>query len=228
MGWYSFGDSEAAAIYEIWLRHFNGLLISDDLRGSLLHEQRGNQIQAIVDELKAEFIYDVIHKNERLKHDWCDLINTTEKETCEELALIALDEAIHDLNRTIGLGKTWGDIYETHYAHQAFRNTNLLDTIFDRSISAEGHRFSVNRVDWQYTEENGYRAFSTAGYRQIIDFSDESRSLFINPTGQSGNIVSEHYDDNIVAFKQLKLWPMDLDTKQKAKEYLVLKLEPLK
>jgi penicillin amidase len=32
-------------------------------------------------------------------------------------------------------------------------------------------------------------------YRQILDLSDFSKSLYVNTTGQSGNVFSSHYRD---------------------------------
>lgn len=222
------GKSEASAIYQVWLKYFNYLLLGDDLKGSVLHEERSNQIQTIPPRLRPLLIIQLFQKSPNIKHDWCDQIHTKEHETCDDLGLIALDAATEELSRIIGFSKEWEDINETYLPHLAFMTIPLLDSIFSRSIEGSSDRFSVNRADWRYTEANGYRVISTAGYRQVIDFSDENLSGFINSTGQSEHLLSKHYDDNITAFKQLKLRPMHLGSKQNSEEELILNLEPIK
>lgn len=222
------GESEPAALYEVWLRHFNSLLLSDDLNGSLLNEERGNQLQGMISRLKPKLLKNLLNNSQYLKYNWCDQINTPAQESCDDLALIALDMAINDLDGTFGFGEEWGDIFETYLPHPVLSNNQLLDVIFSRSIPGSGDRFSVKRSDWVYTVENGYRSGLAAAYRQVIDFSDENLSGFINSTGQSGHLMSKHYDDNIVPFDQMKLWPMHTGGKQKPGRESKLTLEPVK
>ncbi|WP_083330611.1 MULTISPECIES: penicillin acylase family protein [Pseudoalteromonas] len=216
------GQSQEAVIYEVWLRHFNSLLVSDELRGNILHEARGNNLQSFVTRLKPTFINAVINNNSAVKFNWCDRINTEETETCEELALLALDGAIDEINRQIGKDATWGEVHESYFPHLVFTNMQLWNSIFDRAIEGGGDRYTVNSGNWGYTEDNGYRTVSTGNYRQVIDLGNKNKGGFINSTGQSGNVISEHYDDNIAPFKHLKLWPMSLDTDDQSVSTLIL------
>ncbi|GLS24558.1 penicillin acylase family protein [Marinibactrum halimedae] len=222
------GDSEETAIYQVWLKFFNLFLIGDDLKGSLLHEARGNQLQNIPPAIQPLLIIKLFQNDPDLNHDWCDQINTVEYETCEDLALIALDSTLEELDRKISFSKEWEDINEVYLPHLAFMNHPLLDSIFSRTIEGNSDRFSINRADWRYTQEYGYRVFSTAGYRQVLDLSGQDQSGFINSTGQSEHLLSKHYDDNIQAFKQLKLRPMNLVSGQNADKYKSLYLKPIK
>ena len=40
--------------------------------------------------------------------------------------------------------------------------------------------------------------------RILIDFDDVDRSLSVIPTGQSGNFMSDHYDDQAILFAEGK------------------------
>ncbi|MFC6632388.1 penicillin acylase family protein [Microbulbifer taiwanensis] len=221
-------DSTEAVIYLVWLRHFRGLLIGDDLRGSVLHEERANRLQFLTGLRNPKFISRVINQAEDLQFDWCDRIDTNIHETCEDLALSALDEAIKEIDRKIGTDTSWGEVLTVNYTHQAFTNIQFLDFIFNRSIGKGGDRFSINSANWAYLDDEGYQVNTTANFRQVIDLNDWSNSGFINDTGQSGNIISRHYDDNILPFKELKLWPMHIKAIEDSESLSILKLEPAK
>jgi penicillin amidase len=45
-------------------------------------------------------------------------------------------------------------------------------------------------------------------YRQIIDFGDLNNSLFMQTTGQSGNVLSGHYDDLVERHRDMEYLPM--------------------
>jgi len=42
---------------------------------------------------------------------------------------------------------------------------------------------------------NPYQNIHGAGFRAVYDFADLDRSVFVIATGQSGHILSQHYDD---------------------------------
>lgn len=220
------GPSDASAIYSIWLKHFNSLLLTDDLYGSMLSDERSSVLLTNIERIRPLLLIKVVQKSPDIKHDWCDQINKKEHETCEDLGLIALDETIKELSRIAGFSKKWEDINEVYLPHQPLSMT-FFDSIFSLSIEGQGDRFGVNRADWSYSREHGYRVIGGAGYRQVIDFSEENLSGFINNTGQSGHLLSKHYDDNVLAFKQLKLRPMSLANTSSEKRS-VLYLEPIK
>ena len=48
-----------------------------------------------------------------------------------------------------------------------------------------------------YSQNNEAKASS---FKMIVDFSTPNKNMFIIPTGQSGHMLSKHYDD------QTKIW----------------------
>jgi len=46
------------------------------------------------------------------------------------------------------------------------------------------------------------------GYRHIIDLADLNNSRFVITTGQSGNVLSSHYDDLIRPHRDVEYVPM--------------------
>lgn len=219
-------NSAEAAIYQVWLRNFNVLILHDDLAGDLLHITRGDQLQNVVNLVQPKLISSLIGNGQKLQYDWCDISYTQEQETCEDLALTALDIAVEELERSIGISKKWGDIHGVIYEHLGFNNLQFLNSIFNREMSTGGGRFTVNNARWNYLENGFYQQFVSPNYRQVLTLNDWNQSRFINDTGQSGNILSEHYDDNIFPHKQLKLWPMHFGVEQGLDEGSILILEP--
>jgi len=62
-----------------------------------------------------------------------------------------------------------------------------------------------------------------AGYRQVIDLAALDNSRYIQSTGQSGHLVSPHYDDLLLLWQKGEYLPI------KTKDYSVaarLVLEP--
>lgn len=222
-------ESKEAAIFQVWLRHFNILLLGDDFNGSYLHEAREGQLQFMVGRMvEPRLISQVIHQDHSIQHNWCDQVSTQKKETCEELALLAFDGASEELGRLIGTEKQWKGIHKINFAHNPFSNAQLLDLIFDRTTGSAGDRTTLNLGTWNYSADTGYQVTVSSSYRQVIDLADWNKSGFINSTGQSGNVLSEHYDDNILPFKQLALWPMHFGVEQDTGKESILRLEPIK
>jgi penicillin amidase len=58
---------------------------------------------------------------------------------------------------------------------------------------------------------DGYKTIHGATYRGIYDFSDPDSSLFVTSTGQSGHILSRHYDDLGQKWRRGEYIPMSLD-----------------
>jgi penicillin amidase len=220
-------DSVAAALYESWFRHFNRSLLNDDLRGDLLHPERLDRLLVFAEQLNPVFVNDVIvNSGGKNTFDWCDQILTADHETCEAIALRALDKATEELFSITGDQKTWGDIHPVRLKHRGFSNMQLLGSIFDRTARSPGSGFSVNVGSWLYSKDEGYEQVVGATYRQVIDLADWNNSGFINNTGQSGNILSHHYDDNISRHHQQVLLPMHFGNPSALSNDAVLRLQP--
>jgi penicillin amidase len=64
-------------------------------------------------------------------------------------------------------------------------------------------------------KENGEnKVIGGPSTRRIIDFSDIENSLSILPTGQSGNPMSRHYDDQNTMFLEGKFRKMMMNKKE--------------
>lgn len=136
----------------------------------------------------------------RQRH-WCDDIATEAAESCEELIGHALDKAVATLTARHGPDMStwrWGDHHQVVYEHPVFSRIPVLADLFRSRIATDGDDFTVNRGT--YLPES-FRHVHGAGLRVVYDLSDLSASRFIIATGQSGNPLSQHYDDLMQAWR---------------------------
>ncbi len=56
-----------------------------------------------------------------------------------------------------------------------------------------------------------YGVTHAAGLRMVHDFSDPDSSLMVMATGQSGHLLSRHYDDLSGLWRRSEYVPMSLD-----------------
>lgn len=193
-------DSAPAAIYQAWMIHLERALFEDDLRVSLFEEMstRANPL----------FLTNVL--NDPVQGAaWCDNVLSAPVETCSETAKHALDNALDDLSERMGADLSrwrWDRVHITQYPHNPFSQVSYLKGIFHRTIPNGGDRYTVNVAPINLT--NPYVQTHSPGYRHIIDLSNIAASRFMITTGQSGNVLSNHYDNLIRRHRDVEYLPM--------------------
>ncbi|MCB9117152.1 MAG: penicillin acylase family protein [Caldilineaceae bacterium] len=193
-------ESTAAAIYAAWMLHLERAIFEDDLRATLFEEMstRANPL----------FLTNVL--NDPVQGAaWCDNVLTPAVEPCAEIAQVALDNALDDLSERMGddMGRwRWDRIHITQYPHNPFSQVSYLKGLFHRTIPNGGDRYTVNVAPVNLT--NPYVQTHSPGYRHIVDLSDLPASRFMITTGQSGNVLSPHYDDLITRHRDVAYLPM--------------------
>jgi penicillin amidase len=193
-------DSVAAAIYQAWMLHLERALFEDDLRGELFDDMatRANPL----------FLSNVL-SDEVLSSAWCDNVLTVGVESCEEAAQSALDNALQDLATRAGDNMAlwrWDKIHITQYPHSPFSEVAYLKPLFHRSIGNGGDRYTVNVAPVNL--ETPYDQTHVPGYRHLVDLADLQASRFVQTTGQSGNVLSSHYDDLVRLHRDVQYLPM--------------------
>ena len=146
---------------------------------------------------------------------WCDIRQSSHVETCEEIAVLALDEALANLRTEFGddmSGWRWGDAHTARHDHQILGSFGLLAWLVNIRQSTSGGEFTLNRGSIAGGGSAPFANVHGAGYRGVYDFAEPNDSSFIIATGQSGHPLSRHYDD------LGRLW--------RNGEYLVMSLDP--
>lgn len=171
-------------IYAAWMRELNRRVYADEL-GDLFDTWYADRRLFITDVLTGQ-----------LPH-WCDDITTEETETCRDLLGPALDAAIADLQSEYGRdieAWRWGDMHYARHAHTPFSDFPVLNRFFTIETPIPGDGSTVNVAHFRYSQP-GYSVVHGASYRALYDMSDLDGSQYMITTGQSGHLLSRHYDD---------------------------------
>lgn len=131
-------------------------------------------------------------------------------EDCRTTQQKALADALKDLTERMGSDNLdswqWGKIHQTLFPHTPFNEVGMLKRFFSRQIANGGDGSTVNVAP--FSAENPYDQRHLPSYRQIIDMDNLDASQFVQTTGQSGNVMSSHYDDLITTWQQVQYLPM--------------------
>jgi penicillin amidase len=162
---------------------------------------------------------------------WCDDVRTPAVETCEEALALSLEAALADLSRRYGGDPArwrWGEAHLARHEHRPFGRQPLLAALFDISVPSPGDAYTVNvGRNNLYDEAQPFANRHAASLRAIYDLSDLEKSLYIHSGGQSGNILSEHYDAFSKAWAKNEYIPMRAERKTlEAEPHQLLRLVP--
>ncbi len=195
-------QSQAATIAVAWLRAIKFRLFRDELSGFWNTEQHNKVARGLRRGVDTGVVTQIL-KDDRA--GWCDDVSTNETETCDEILDGALNSAIRSTYKLLGDNSmqswAWGEVHEAAYKHSPFSDTKVLDSVFERRIDNGGYSGSVNAANANFDDAVGYEQSFGASFRMIIEMSPERPMLhYMNSTGQSGNVMSAHYDDMVEPF----------------------------
>ncbi len=190
-------------IYAAWVQTLQKRLIVDEL-GNLSKE---------LTRLKPDFL-EAVFRNENGAESWCDIQQTTRVETCQQMAELSLSEALLRLEETYGKNIArwrWGT------AHQALHTAPVLGRIpfvsWFANIRQEtsGGDNTLLRGMSRSTGSAPFTNVHASGFRAVYDFSNLDSSVMMIATGQSGHLLSPHYDDLAALWRRGEYIPMSLD-----------------
>lgn len=198
-------DSQGATIFYTWTKNLRAVLFSDELTAP--YGQRRSQ--GIIESAYKNTTYNQIASSLTSgAAQWCDNVMTVEVETCTWAMQRSLNLTIKELTKLRGNDMEdwkWGNIHETVYTHTPFSQVNILNRLFERRIANGGGPNTVNVATANFVSSRGYEQGFGAGFRQVVHHLPTGIEYeFMNSTGQSGNIFSEHYDDMIEAFRNVE------------------------
>ncbi len=210
-------DSIGASIFTSWVKNFNSLILEDEVDGRALSTVKKMYFNGLLSDVNYEFLESVLNGS---KKSWCDYKRTKNIESCNDLLSKSLDNAIAELEKVAGTdidSWDWRSLHKTQFVHFPFSradlsnglpsvNNKLMHFLAHRSIAAAGDKNTINMAP--ASGENSIKMFlqfAGATYRQIVDLSSFEHSGFMVAPGQSGNILSKHYDDLITPHNELQM-----------------------
>jgi penicillin amidase len=190
-------------IYSAWIRALQKRLIVDEL-GPLAPEFKH------VEPLFIERVF----RNIDGAAVWCDVRQSAPVETCNDMARLALDDALIWINERYGdqlESLRWGDAHQATHDHAVLGSVPVLRYFVNIRQSTSGGDNTLQRGRGSGEDPNPFQNVHGAGYRGVYDFADPDSSVFITSTGQSGHFLSRHYDDLAQLWRRGEYIPMSLD-----------------
>jgi len=190
-------------IYAAWMRSLQARLVRDEL-GPLADEFTH------IDPLFIERVFRDIDGAAL----WCDVIQSSQVETCGEIAQLALDDALLWIGETFGTALEalqWGDAHQAVHDHPTLGDAPFLRYFVNIRQSTSGGDHTLNRGKTLGSGPEPFQNVHGAGYRGVYDFADPDSSVFVISTGQSGHFLSRHYDDMARLWRRGEYVPMSLD-----------------
>lgn len=129
---------------------------------------------------------------------WLDNVQTHQKETRTEILTKALEAAIQDLNTQLGSNTNnwkWENVHTLTHKHPLSIIPVVGKYFSVGPLKTMGGRETLNNLDFPIDSTGKYPVAYGPALRRIIDFGNISAATGISPTGQSGNVMSEHYQD---------------------------------
>jgi penicillin amidase len=196
-------DSNGAAVFFVWAKYLREIVFGEKVAVNWNDPDLAAEWNRIVLGTSYDQILFALTKS---PNGWCD---STQERSCATLARRALDKAIAELTKLEGADMgawRWGKIHSTVYQHRPFSALGVVARLFERRIPNGGSSSTVNVASAEYKEGVGYEQTFGPGFRQIMQIGSGGTFVhyFMNSTGQSGNPLSEHYDDMMTAFRDVK------------------------
>ena len=197
-------DDKAPLVFAAWYRELTRLVYADEL-GSLFQDSW---------DFRATFMIAVM-KGENGFERWCDDVTTPEHETCEEMAARAFDLAAPELSHRYGGIIPWGEAHRARGIHRPFGLVPVIERFFNIEPETPGDAYAIDVGS--YAIRNAADPFGNThapSLRAIYDLADLDRSLYIQSTGQSGNVLSPWYSN--MAERWAKVEYITIPTKRAA------------
>lgn len=205
------GDSQAATIFMGWMRHLRHRLFGDQLRGNWNNPHASNLLGRLAGQVELDSVREILRGGDS---PWCDDIGTPERETCRFIAGEALGSALWEIYKLAGddTMASWNldTVQKTYYAHIPFSRQKPLDRVYERRIGNGGSENSINVAASDYVGAGGYLQDFGPGFRQVMQLGrDGIAHYYMNSTGQSGDVMSRHYDDMVQPFRDVQLYRLE-------------------
>lgn len=160
----------------------------------------------------------IAYQSKNEKSLWWDNIATKDKkETRAEILTKAFKEAVGSLQNQLGddvNGWTWNRVHKIEYKHP-LGSVSILRPLFNVGIfEIPGGNEVINNTMFELSDEPVHMVKSGPSTRRVIDFSDIENSWSVLPSGQSGNPMSPHYNDQAELYVQGKFRKMKLNKKE--------------
>jgi len=192
-------DSVGACLFELTYRNMMENTFKDELGDKLFRKY----LEAAVFPPRA--ISSLIRNG---SSSWFDDIDTPKRETMDDIILKSMEQTIQQLKKEFGNDQSkwiWGKAHTLTFEHALGKKKPLNHLFNIGPFPVGGSHLTINKR--QYSYNTPHHASSGVSYRMIIDFSNMSNSQHVLPTGESGQLGSAHYKDQVGLYLSGKYHP---------------------
>jgi len=186
-----------------WLLHYT---MSDELGYDNLKKLAQTSI------LKKSYL--IIFSNENSV--WWDDINTPKKETRIDIISKAVKSTLTTLEQNFNSSDSkdwkWGNIHTITHNHPLGQVDALKKYFNVGPLEIIGGNEVINNQMFALDTTGVFPVVAGPAVRTVIDLSNMKGAESINPTGQSGNFLSKHYDDQAQMFVNVEYRPQLMDS----------------
>ncbi len=194
-------DSWEPTIFFIWMKELRRRLFDDELNEAAGHSALPDDVRSVVDNSDLSVILNVLRHSES---NWCDDVSTTALESCSDILSESFADSIQLLENWYGRNIDnwhWGDLHTVTYNHLGGSNHLFVNNVFNLKAASTGSQNTINFANVIEGDDHTYTQTVGASFRQIVDMQkDNTKHYFLQPTGQSGNPLSENYGDMLEVF----------------------------
>ncbi len=148
---------------------------------------------------------------------WDNLETKNKKETQQEIINISFQQAVSSLEIQNGKNVSdwkWGKIHTLEHQHPLGKVAVLSKLFNVGTFDMAGTNEVINNMIFVYSDNPKSEVKAGPSTRRIIDFSDVENSLSILPTGNSGNPMSKHYNDQAQMYAEGKFRKMKMNKEE--------------
>lgn len=158
--------------------------------------------------------------------DWCDDRATPHRvESCSTLMTETLEESVAQLAQASGrdvAGLRWGDAHVAVAEHRPFSGFAPLARAFELRAPVSGDTYTVNATALSYRPGLPFSTRHAPSLRAIVDLAQPEQSLWVQATGQSGNVLSDQYASLLPLWRDVQYLPM----RAAPRDAMLLQLRP--
>ena len=145
----------------------------------------------------------VLHENPA--NIWWDNVHTPTRETQAEVLAMAFEKTYNELSETFGNNPkqwTWSRSASLELKHP-LGEVALFRPIFNiGKHEVWGGNETIHQSGFYLDSTSYAKVFFGSQMRTMVDFADVENGLNITPSGQSGHVLSRHYDDQAELYAQ--------------------------
>jgi penicillin amidase len=210
-------SSAPAALYSVWMRHLATRLFAGSLADDWAVRRQQDYLRDLLNNATADQIARAL---EDKTGTWCSYAaDKDDGRACSTLLRLSLNDALDELRRSEGADPSawrWGAIHHTALVHRPLSGAKGLAWFFGRRIESGGGPDSVAVSAYVFSETEGYVGVVGPSSRQLIELGPGgARHMYMNSTGQSGNLMSPHYADMVTPLVRGEYYILRRDEEEK-------------